>query len=327
MPDEKPLPPVDFDFGPATAGPATEDDGLDTLGADLETQLAADTVSRRKREQRSQDALRQGRGPAIEVVPIDTSGLATSLRRPVFDFADPTAPTVTVRTARSLRRGPSRLARFVAPVARRIAPLFSYGPDPDNTARVLRGLAARVAAGALSVVMASLVLGGSAGSAYGEAYAADAGLRHTGGLAPLLVASGTGIDAQGMISDGTAAGVVLAVRAFLDAYHAAAASGDTTVLAALFADPAAAAPWVASATRLHDAGAVRTYPYLDPRTVTGVFQPEGDGVIIWSSGGPLYLLDEAPDGTELRRVVAATLECYFIRSGGSWQLREAVIRD
>jgi hypothetical protein len=193
--------------------------------------------------------------------------------------------------------------------------------------RVLRGLGARLIAGVLAIGMTSLVLGGSAGSAYGEAYAADAGLRHTGGLAPLLVASGTGIDAQGMISDGTAAGVVLAVRAFLDAYDAAAASGETAALTDLFADPAAAEPWAASALRLHGEGGSRSYPFIDPHTATGTFTPEGDGQITWSSGGPLYVIDEAPDGTELRRIIAAALELRFARVGGTWELREALLRN
>ena len=327
MPDEKPLPPVDFDFGPVTAGPATEDEELATLGADLETQLAADTANRRKRERRSQDSMRRGRGPAVDVAAVDAAELETSLRPPVLDFADPAAPTITVRTARRERRGPSRLARFVAPVARQIAPLFSYGPDPDNTARVLRGLAARVAAGALSVVMASLVLGGSAGSAYGEAYAADAGLRHTGGLAPLLVTAAAGVDAGGMIPDGTASGILIAARAFLDAYDAAAASGETAALTALFADPTAAEPWVASALRLHGEGGSRSYPFINPHTAVGTFTPEGDGRISWSSGGPLYVIDETPDGIELRRIIVATLELRFARVGGTWELREALLRN
>jgi hypothetical protein len=327
MPDEKALPPVDFDFGPATPGPAAEDDGLATLGADLETQLAADTANRRKRERRSQDSMRRGRGPAVEVAPIDAAELETSLRRPALDFADPTAPTVTVRTARQVRRGPSRLARLAAPAARRLAPLFGYGPDPDSTARVLRGVVARVAAGALSVVVATLLLAGPAGGAFGEAYAADAGQRHTGGLSPLLVTAGTGVDAGGMIPDGTASGILLAARAFLDAYDAAAASGETAALTALFADPAAAEPWVASALRLHSENGSRSYPFIDPHTATGTFTPEGDGRITWSSGGPLYVIDETPDGTELRRIVVATLELRFAQVGGTWELREALLRN
>jgi hypothetical protein len=327
MSDEKPLPPLDFDFGPTTPGPADEDDGLATLGADLETQLTADTANRRKRERRNQDSLRRGRGPAVEVAPIDAAELESSLRRPVLDFADPSAPTVTVRTARRFRSAPPRLARLVAPAARRLAPLFGYGPDPNNAVRVLRGVAARLIAGVLAIGMTSLVLGGSAGSAYSEAYAADAGIRHTGGLSPLLVTAGTGVDAGGMIPNGTASGILLAARAFLDAYDAAAASGETAALTALFADPAAAEPWVASALRLHSEGGSRSYPFIDPYTAAGTFTPEGDGQITWSSGGPLYVIDETPDGTELRRIIVATLDLRFVRVSGTWELREALLRN
>jgi hypothetical protein len=327
MSDEKPLPPLDFDFGPATPGPADEDDGLATLGADLETQLTADTANRRKRERRNQDSLRRGRGPAVEVAPIDAAELESSLRRPVLDFADPSAPTVTVRTARRFRSAPPRLARLVAPAARRLAPLFGYGPDPDNTGRVLRGLAARAVAGFLSIGLTTLLLAGPAGGAFGEAYAADAGLRHAGGLSPLLVTASAGVDAGGMIPDGTASGILLAARAFLDAYDVASASGETAALTALFADPAAAEPWVASALRLHSEGGTRSYPFINPHTDTGTFTPEGGGRITWSSGGPLYVIDETPDGTELRRIIVATLELRFAQVGGTWELREALLRN
>jgi hypothetical protein len=133
--------------------------------------------------------------------------------------------------------------------------------------------------------------------------------------------------AGGMIPEDTATEVLLAVRAFLAAYDDAIASGDTTALAALFETPTAANPWTDSAKRLHLAGATRTYPFVNPRTACGVFESKGAGQVFWSSGGPMYVIDEASDGSELDRVIWTALFCTLVESNGTWRIREAEFVD
>jgi hypothetical protein len=133
--------------------------------------------------------------------------------------------------------------------------------------------------------------------------------------------------AKGMIPDDTANEVLLAVRTFLAAYDTAIASGDTTTLAALFETSTAAKPWTDSAKRLHLAGAKRTYPFVDPQTACGVFDTIVAGQVFWSSGGPMYVIDEASDGSELDRVIWTALFCTLVESNGTWRIREAEFVD
>jgi hypothetical protein len=138
---------------------------------------------------------------------------------------------------------------------------------------------------------------------------------------------GVACDGQGELPEETANEVLLAVRTFLAAYDTAIASGDNTTLAALFETSTAAKPWTDSAKRLHLAGAKRTYPFIDPHTTCGVFEIKGAGQVFWSSGGPMYVVDEAADGSELDRVIWKALFCTVVEINGTWRIREAEFVD
>lgn len=323
MPDEK-LPGLDLDFGPAAT--PTGDDPLASLAADLATQIEADVSRKRERETARQVELLRERGPQLEVETPNAAALEVELLASTLDLAPHDEVTVTRRVIRTELRPRSTLLRTIGRISTPVGRLLSLGPDPERLRRVALGLAARAATLVALTGLVATVVAGAPGSAYDRTYAPEAALvRHTGGLAPVLAfttgaAEGTGL---GPLTDQTAVGLLAKARDLLDRFDAAAASGDTTALAAAFATPNAAEPWVVGAARLHEAGHRRTYRGIDPRLVDGAWDPSGTTIAILTFGGPMHLLDVDATGAEADRRTVRGLEFRFERSGNGWQLISA----
>jgi hypothetical protein len=321
--EQKPPAGLDLDFG--TPAPAA-DDPLASLAVDLATQIEADVTRKRERETARQVELIRERGPQLEVSAPDAVTLEVDLLTSTVDF-EPTADvTVTRRVIRNEIRPRSPLLRMLDRATTPLSRFLSLGPDPDRLRRVAVGLAAR--AGSLVAVtgLAVTLVAGAPGSAYDRTYAPEAALvRYSGGLAPVLAATenGAGDLGLGPLTDETAAGLLIKARDLLDRFDAAAASGDTDALAMAFATPEAAAPWIAGALRLHEAGLRRSYRVVDPRLSTGAWDPSGTTVVTLAFGGPMHLVDLRADGSEADRRVVRGLSFRFERSGAGWQLVEA----
>jgi hypothetical protein len=321
--EQKPPVGLDLDFG--TPAPAA-DDPLASLAVDLATQIEADVTRKRERETARQVELIRERGPQLEVSAPDAATLEVDLLASTIDFEPAADVTVTRRVIRNEVRPRSPLLRKLDRVAAPLSRFLSLGPDPDRLRRVALGLAAR--AGTLVAVTGLVVtlIAGAPGSAYDRTYAPEAALvRYSGGLAPVLAATegGAGDLGLGSLTDETAAGLLIKARDLLDRFDAAAASGDADALADAFATPEAAAPWVAGALRLHEAGLRRTYRVVDPRSDRGAWDPSGTTIVTISFGGPMHLVDLRADGSEADRRVVRGLQLRFERSGAGWQLVEA----
>ena len=322
MSDDPKLPlELDLDFGPP-ATPAA-DDPFGALATELAVELDQDLARRRERETARQVEMIRERGAQLEVAAPEALELEVDLRAASLDFDAAGDVSVSRRVIRTEVGPRSPLVRALSRLLTPISRLLSLGPDPENLLRVGRGLALRTVTIVASVGIVVTLLAGKPGSAFDLTYAPEAALiRHHGGLAPVLAAEGTDTGATGIgeISDTVATGLLTKARDLLDRFDAAVESGDTTALAAAFADPAAATSWTAGALRLHTAGLHRVYLGVDPRSEAAALDPNGDKLATLVFGGPIYLIDLRSDGSEADRRWVRGLELRFAFSGGSWQL-------
>ena len=315
----------DLDFGPPAA-PAV-DDPFGALATELAVELDQDLTRRRERETTRQLEMIRERGAQLEVAAPAALELEVDLRAASLDFEAGGDVSVSRRVIRTEVGSRSPLLRALARATTPLRRLLSLGTDPEKLPRVVRGLALRTATIVASVGIVVTLFAGKPGSAFDLTYAPEAApVRHQGGLAPVLAAEGTdeGATGIGAISDTVATGLLAKARDLLDRFDAAVASGDTTALAAAFADSTSAAPWVAGALRLHTAGLHRTYLGVDPRSEAAALDPNGDTLATLSFGGPMYLIDLRSDGSEGARRRIRGLELHFAFANGSWQLVTAI---
>jgi hypothetical protein len=325
MSDDPKLPLApDLDFGPP-ATPAA-DDPFGALATELTVELEQDLTRRRERETTRQLEMIRERGAQLEVAAPAALELEVDLRAASLDFEADGDVSVSRRVIRTEVGSRSPLLRALARATTPLRRLLSLGADPENLPRVVRGLALRTVTIVASVGIVVTLLAGKPGSAFDLTYAPEAALvRHQGGLAPVLAAEGTGAGATGIgaISDTVATGLLAKARDLLDRFDAAVASGDTTALAAAFADSTGAAPWVAGAARLHAGSLHRAYLGADPHNATPALDPSGDTSVTMTFGGPIFLLDLQANGSEADRRWVRALVLRFSFANGTWQLYSA----
>lgn len=330
---------VEFDFdasdglpatppstAPSTPSLAAEDDPFTALAGELSSTLAEDEGRTRRLAGDEQRRLAAARVGGVEMETLDPAALEQSLRADLLatDTASASGPRfIDVRATRTAPRfqRPGVLRRLLGGVAT----LLSTGADQSKLPRVFAGYLARTLTGALAVALIVGLAAGPAGSAFDATYAPEAALvRHTGGIV-VRAAAESGNDNVGMLNCDEATGVALQLtaRRLLDTFDAAVLSGDMALLAASFATPEAAAPWVADASDLHTRKASRVYESANPRTTPAICDaPEGGDGLTLRFGG-LYRYDLKPDGSLLAERPFLGLLFTFTRRGEAWELDSA----